>query len=117
MARFRGTVHGQRGSASRLGNSKTGLAVTANGWESGVEVAIEASGENDLFLVELNGGSNNKTAIVRFGDFVSLRGSWTVDPEKFSLAVQKLTGCSDAVRKMIYDDAKARNLKLSQVSA
>jgi hypothetical protein len=64
MARFRGTVQGQRGEASRLGNAKTGLTVTANGWDCGVRVEAfarisSATGEPlDLFHIYATGGSN-----------------------------------------------------------
>lgn len=61
MARFRGTVRGQRGEASRLGNAKSGLLVEANGWEGGirVEAFAQPNGE-DRFEVYVTSGSNGR---------------------------------------------------------
>lgn len=59
MARFRGTLKGQRGEASRLGNAKTGLEVECNGWDAGVSIrATVSSQETDIFAVYMTGGSN-----------------------------------------------------------
>ena len=44
MARYRGTVQGQRGGASRLGGTVSGLAVTANGWDVGARVDVGPCG-------------------------------------------------------------------------
>jgi hypothetical protein len=59
MARFRATIRGQRGEASRLGSKGSGLHVTANGWNAGVKVLAHAGGEvDDAFDVYLTSGSN-----------------------------------------------------------
>jgi len=62
MAQFKGTLEGSRGTASRLGHKTTGLNVTCNGWDSGVEVqAIHENGK-DVFYVYRTGGSNGYQA-------------------------------------------------------
>ena len=60
MARFRGTVVGNRSVASRLGHATSGLEVTANGWNFGVRVELVADDKNerDVAHIFLTGGSN-----------------------------------------------------------
>lgn len=59
MARFRATIRGARGEASRLGHASTGIKADVNGWESGVSVEAEAvAGNADMFYVYATGGSN-----------------------------------------------------------
>ena len=60
MARFRATIKGARGEASRLGTAKSGLLVYANGWNSGVcvDVGVNENGK-DVFHVYQTGGSHN----------------------------------------------------------
>lgn len=68
MARFRATIQGQRGTASRLGNAKTGLVANVNGWNAGVRVEARANhstdkpAELDEFIVFVTGGSNGNHA-------------------------------------------------------
>jgi hypothetical protein len=59
MARFRATIVGQRGEASRLGSAKSGLTARVNGWYSGirVEAGVDQDGA-DRFEVFTTGGSN-----------------------------------------------------------
>lgn len=61
MARFRGTIIGARGAASRLGHASSGLIVEANGWNAGFRIEVTADGERDVFRVYETGGSNNRT--------------------------------------------------------
>ena len=58
MAHFRGTVTGNRGTASRLGHKKTGLTVTCNGWNEGIKVYADSVDGQDVFTVYKTGGSN-----------------------------------------------------------
>lgn len=60
MAHFRGTIQGVRGEASRLGTKKTGLTVTADGWDFGVEVRLwhDAKEGKDRATVYVTRGSN-----------------------------------------------------------
>lgn len=62
MAQFRGTLEGQRGAASRLGSKKSGLNVTANGWNIGANVRLrhlkEDGRERDIMHVSVTGGSH-----------------------------------------------------------
>lgn len=68
MARFRGSVKGQRGEASRLGSKSSGLVVHANGWHTGVTVVLtcdpEAIGDVDMVQVYLTGGSGSFDSIL-----------------------------------------------------
>ena len=57
MAHFRGTVKGNAGEASRLGEDR--LVTTANGWNTGVRVeAARLPDGTTQFSVFLTGGSN-----------------------------------------------------------
>ena len=62
MARFRGSVSGQRGYASRLGSAKSGLHTEANGWNSGVSVQAFADEDVDVFEIRSTSGSNGGVA-------------------------------------------------------
>lgn len=63
MARFRGTLQGSRGAASRLGHS--GLTVTANGWDVGVRVDARPGHDDcDEFVIVATGGSNGGSSRV-----------------------------------------------------
>ena len=63
MARFRATIQGQRGSASRLGSAKSGIMARVNGWDVGVEVVAQHnashSDSRDIFELYATGGSHN----------------------------------------------------------
>ncbi len=70
MAHFRATIKGTRGLASRLGTPKSGLAVEANGWHTGIRVYADVSADGaDRFYVELTGGSNGGGFPVVLGTF------------------------------------------------
>ena len=60
MARFRATIKGSKGEASRLGTAKSGLVVNVNGWNVGVRVTIGDEDGQDVIHVHRTGGSNNK---------------------------------------------------------
>ena len=59
MARFRATIKGSRGEASRLGTAKSGLLVHVNGWNVGICIDVGVN-ENDqeVFHIYRTGGSN-----------------------------------------------------------
>ena len=59
MARFRATIQGQRGSASRLGGTKSGMTAKVDGWDIGVTVEAEDRLGRDEFQVFATGGSHN----------------------------------------------------------
>lgn len=63
MAHFRAVIQGQRGEASRLGSSRTGIRATVNGWNSGVRVEGSALADNagDFFHIFATAGSNGAT--------------------------------------------------------
>lgn len=60
MARFRGTIQGTRGMASRLGHEKTGLETHAAGWSSGVRVIMYVDdNEQDRCRILFTNGSRD----------------------------------------------------------
>ena len=61
MARFRGTIQGNRGQASRLGSANSGLIVEANGWDFGIRVTVHTDAEDhEIFEVYKTGGSHGQ---------------------------------------------------------
>lgn len=56
MARFRGTLQGNRGEASRLGH--TGLSARINGWDAGIRVEASIIDGRDCFELWITDGSN-----------------------------------------------------------
>lgn len=60
MARFLGFVRGQRGPATRLGSASSGLAISANGWNGGVNVNLYVDKEGrDCASIFLTDGSGH----------------------------------------------------------
>ena len=68
MARYRATIKGQRGEASRLGSTSHPPVVTINGGECGVRVVAVSSDADgitqDTFKIYATGGSNS-----RYGEY------------------------------------------------
>lgn len=60
MAKFRATIEGSRGEASRLGTAKSGLRASINGWNIGIDVYLRYDEKLgcDCVYVALTGGSN-----------------------------------------------------------
>ena len=58
MARFRATVRGTWGKATRLGTPKNGLTATVNGSNIGIRVVAQVRDGEDILTVFLTGGSN-----------------------------------------------------------
>ena len=67
MARFRATIKGQRGEASRLGSSKSGIRADVNGWHLGVRVWGEVVGGHDVFHVYKTAGSMGRGKMTLVG--------------------------------------------------
>ena len=67
MAQFRATIKGQRGEVSRLGSKASGIKVTVNGWDIGVEVYIDHQNGHDCISLYATGGSNANTCDVFLG--------------------------------------------------
>jgi hypothetical protein len=83
MARFIGSVHGNRGPASRLGTDRSGIDSHTNGRNAGVRVAARVENNEDVFYVYQTGGSNNRNldvhiATIRNGHVTH----WNVTPEE-----------------------------------
>lgn len=62
MAQFRGTIKGQKGEESRLGNKTSGFRATVDGWNAGiyVEARWDEKLGMDVFRVYETGGSNGR---------------------------------------------------------
>ena len=59
MAKFRGTVQGDKGEASRLGHNT--MKTTCNSWNKGVEVIAKFNKDDkEEFHIYITGGSNRK---------------------------------------------------------
>lgn len=72
MARYRGTMQGMRGEASRLGSPSSGLRSSTNGWDIGIDVVIGPRQDHeseDEVSVYLTGGSSRKCKSIFLGDF------------------------------------------------
>ena len=67
MAQFRGTLQGSRGTTSRLGHKTTGLHVTCDGWNTGIEVEARHIDGQDVFHIFQTGGSNGRVSTVKVG--------------------------------------------------
>jgi len=62
MSRFRATIKGSRGEASRLGTAESGITTETNGWNVGVRVDAHVNDAGqDLIEIYANGGSNGGT--------------------------------------------------------
>jgi hypothetical protein len=60
MARFLGSVQGNRGETHRLGSPASGLTVDANGWRGGVRVYLYVENDGaDWAVVTLTDGSGS----------------------------------------------------------
>ena len=86
MARFLGTVQGQRGAASRLGSVKSGLAGKVNGWNVGVRVEARVGSRGlDELTVYATGGSQARGSAVAIGTLEEMAGAergWLWRPNK-----------------------------------
>lgn len=70
MARFRATIKGQRGQASRLGSPKSGITANVNGWDVGIRVVGSVDNLGiDVYDVYLTGGSHAAHSPVHLGRF------------------------------------------------
>lgn len=58
MAQFRAIIQGQKGAVSRLGNKKSGINATVNGWNLGIMVRAYHVDGRDFFEICRTGGSN-----------------------------------------------------------
>lgn len=58
MARFFGTLQGQRGGVTRLGGPSSGMTAEARGWDVGGRLVARADGDADVIEVHMTGGSN-----------------------------------------------------------
>ena len=75
MARFYGSLKGQRGEATRLGTPSSGLTVKASGWDIGGRVTMDVDPEGrDRVSFEVTHGSNGSASSVHLITFVKVDG-------------------------------------------
>lgn len=80
MARFRGTVKGNRKEVSRSGHSI--LVTENNGWNQGVEVIAFVKDDKDAHTISMNGGSHGRGGARFLGTIVdgeSIPGPYIVE--------------------------------------
>lgn len=70
MARFYGTVQGNRGRATRLGHTAGGLRVTAQTWSATISVELRAQGDEDHVMVRA--ASNEGSVCLYYGPIKQL---------------------------------------------
>lgn len=70
MAHFIGGVCGNRGEATRLGTSGSGMHCYANGWNFGCRIDLNNNmdGEDEV-LITLTGGTNHNVPLKNLGTF------------------------------------------------
>lgn len=69
MARFIGTVQGNRKEVSRCGTAKSGLTTICNGWDIGARCELQVINNVDQITIYLTSGSNQSTEAIRLGTF------------------------------------------------
>ncbi len=73
MARFYGSMQGNRGEATRMGTPNSGLSAHIRGWDIGVRVELsvdEATGKDRVTLHQTS-GSNSHEPDVRLMSFTA----------------------------------------------
>lgn len=72
MAQYRGVVSGGRGSASRLGDKKSGMLVECNGWDLGATCHIKFNviKQRDELSISVTTGSGIDSGSVFLGTFI-----------------------------------------------
>jgi hypothetical protein len=93
MARFRGTVVGNRGTASRLGHTKGGLRVQARSWNGDVQTLLYDKDGEDWATVILTNGKGSSIVLYR-GPLADYRGP--LNREEISLTQEPTDGCYSA---------------------
>ena len=61
MARFYASIQGNRGEASRIGTTSSGISGHLRGWDIGARVACEDFNGSDEVSIQLTGGSHSTT--------------------------------------------------------
>lgn len=64
MARFRGTIQGCRGPASRLGGKDSGLSVDGGGWHIGGSIWCHDDDGADMVSICATGGSGGGSNVL-----------------------------------------------------
>jgi len=88
MARFKGTVQGNRNLVSRIGHETSGIVTECNGWQSGVHVQGRVGEDGrDVFTITATGGSNYRSASIMVGKVtVNDKGRMEFNPSREFIA-------------------------------
>jgi hypothetical protein len=68
MARYRATIKGNGGEASRLGSTASGITARVNGWDIGVAVESGSDPTRDVFEIYATAGSNDTRGRILLGE-------------------------------------------------
>jgi hypothetical protein len=72
MARFYGSMRGNRGEATRMGNVKSGLSAHIRGWYVGVQVELSVNKDGqDVVTVYKTSGTNNLQSSELIAEFTA----------------------------------------------
>ncbi len=69
MAKFYGTVTGNRGTVSRTGSKDSGITSHVRGWDIGAESAVRSTSQGDTVDIAVSCGSNGKGSQLDLGTF------------------------------------------------
>lgn len=90
MARFYGTVKGNRGTASRLGHTTGGLRVLARSWNGSIETLLYDREGEDWATVLLIAGDGHPTTLFR-GPLREYRGPF--NRQEITITQEPNDGC------------------------
>lgn len=87
MSRFYGSVQGSAATeATRQGTAESGVMGHIRGWDIGIEVEMEAAGDQDIAHVTITRGSNGRrrgNLTVAGGEYARYAFTVTLDGGKF----------------------------------
>lgn len=80
MARFYGSIRGNRGEATRMGSAKSGFFGSINGWNVGASVSLSDDKGKDCVSVRITSGSNGRFSSIQLATFTE-DGTIQINPE------------------------------------
>ena len=82
MARFYGSMQGNRGAATRMGTPTSGIGAHLRGWDLGIAVDVEDSNGTDVAYVYATGGSNNPNTRTLLARVMRAEVGWVIESGK-----------------------------------
>jgi len=90
MSRFYGTVQGNRGQATRCGNSTSGITTEAAGWGGCIEVQVyEVNGYTDGFSVTMKPWHGNGDSVRIASGVIGSGSSIAIEKELFDAQAKR----------------------------